>query len=162
MFLKLLVAFTVVPTVELYLLFKLAEILGAFETVAIVLITGAVGAALAKREGFAVLKKLAEESQAGFPSGDRIIEGVMVLIGGCLLLTPGVLTDLTGFALIFPLTRGAMIPLLKSWAMSRVQVASMGPEGVVFEGGGISGSVGAPRRPNEVSGIKGHFDHPIT
>ena len=102
--LKLFLAFTLIPALELYLLILVGQWLGPLATVAVILTTGAVGAWLAKREGLSLLKQLEQEARQGFPSGDRIVEGLMVLVAGVLLVTPGVLTDLTGFILVTPFT----------------------------------------------------------
>ena len=97
MFTRLLILMTVVPALELYLLIEIGTLLGAAETVLLIVLTGVVGAALAKREGIGVLRQLQADTLRGIPPADRMVEGVMVLIGGILLMTPGVLTDLTGF-----------------------------------------------------------------
>ena len=110
---KLLIAFTVIPAVELYLLIQLGQWMGAGATVAMIVVTGTLGAWLAKREGLSVLKTIKQEASKGFPSGDRLVEGLMVLIGGALLLTPGVMTDFFGFSLILPFTRRAAAPFIK-------------------------------------------------
>ncbi|MBK9648534.1 MAG: FxsA family protein [Deltaproteobacteria bacterium] len=86
---KLFLVFTLIPAVEMILLLKLAEIMGAWETVGLILVTGLVGATLAKREGLTVLRQLAAEASQGLPPADRLVEGLMVLIGGVLLITPG-------------------------------------------------------------------------
>jgi len=160
MFFRLLLLFTVTPAVELYLLIRLGEALGAAETVLLIVITGIVGATLAKREGFAVLAQINQEAQAGFPTGDRVVEGLMVLVGGLLLLTPGVLTDLFGFSLILPPTRRLAAPHIKRALLSRVKVQglNMGPMGP---------GPGAPPRPapeaepgRAMPDGDSHFDHP--
>jgi len=157
MFFRLLLLFTVTPAVELYLLIRLGELLGAAETVLLIVITGIVGATLAKREGFSVLAQINQEAQAGFPTGDRLVEGLMVLVGGLLLLTPGVLTDLFGFSLILPPTRRFGAPLIKQALLSRVKVQglNMGPMGA-------GPAAKAPVEPEGPRGVSGdpHFDHP--
>ncbi|MCB9746414.1 MAG: FxsA family protein [Alphaproteobacteria bacterium] len=121
-FLKLFLAFTLIPAVELYLLIRLGEWMGALYTVLLILTTGALGAALAKREGFSVLRQIQQEAQAGFPSGDRLVEGFLVVVAGLLLITPGVMTDLTGFLLIAPPSRRFIAPRLKQALLARVKV----------------------------------------
>lgn len=118
--LKLFLAFTLIPALELYLLILVGQWLGPLATVALIMTTGAIGAWLAKREGLSVLKKLSDEARQGFPSGDRIVEGLMVLVAGVLLITPGVLTDLTGFVLVIPFTRTRLAPLIKSMVLARL------------------------------------------
>ena len=117
--LKLFLAFTLIPALELYLLILVGQWLGPLATVAVILTTGAVGAWLAKREGLSLLKQLEQEARQGFPSGDRIVEGLMVLVAGVLLVTPGVLTDLTGFILVTPFTRRRIAPRLKTYLLNR-------------------------------------------
>ena len=157
MFLRLLLLFTLTPAVELYLLIRLGAWMGAGQTVLLIAATGLVGAALAKREGFAVLGQIQREAQAGFPSGDRLIEGLMVLVGGLLLLTPGVLTDLLGFLLILPPTRRLAAPHIKRALLARVALQGLhiGPMG---PGPGWSGP--RPEVPRSAPGGDGHFEHP--
>jgi UPF0716 protein FxsA len=161
---KLFLVFTLIPAVEMILLLKLAEIMGAWETVGLILVTGLVGATLAKREGLTVLRQLAAEASQGLPPADRLVEGLMVLIGGVLLITPGVLTDLAGFLLIFPLSRRPLAPIIKRLVVSRI----LGGVSAGAQGGGFSfrmggvppgaaprGQAAEPQRPP-----LGPFDHP--
>lgn len=142
MFAKLMLLFTVVPAVELYLLIKLGSVIGAFETVLIILVTGSIGAFMAKREGLGVLKALKEESLMGIPPGDRIVEGLMVLVGAALLITPGVLTDVTGFVLIMGPSRRLMAPIIKRWAVNKLLSGEGSVSASVM---GADVHVGAPR-----------------
>ncbi len=126
MLVRLLLLMTIVPAIELYLLMQLADIMGIVETILLILFTGSVGAALAKREGYGVIDQLRKDMQKGLPPADRLVEGLLVIVGGTLLITPGVLTDLAGFSLIFPVTRRWLAPRVKRWAASKVKVQSMG------------------------------------
>ncbi|HHO52957.1 MAG TPA: FxsA family protein [Deltaproteobacteria bacterium] len=126
MLFRLLLLFTVVPAVELFVLLQLGSWMGPTATFLLILITGLVGATLAKREGLGVLRELSAEMQGGLPSADRLTEGGLVLVGGLLLITPGVFTDLTGFALIFPLTRRWLAPRIRAWLASRVDLRVSG------------------------------------
>jgi UPF0716 protein FxsA len=102
---KLLLLFTVVPVVELYLLIHLGERMGAGATIALVLGTGLAGAWLAKREGARVLRRWQEAMARGEVPQEGVISSLLVLVGGVLLVTPGVLTDVTGLVLLVPWTR---------------------------------------------------------
>ena len=102
---KLLLLFTVTPIVETYLLVLLGQHLGFWWTVAIVLVTGVLGAFLGKREGLKVWRAWQEALAQGRMPEEGILGGVLVLIGGVLLVTPGVLTDLTGILLLAPPSR---------------------------------------------------------
>lgn len=105
MFFRLLLLFTLVPLIELALLIKLGQYIGALNTILIVILTGFVGAALARSEGFGVLRRIQNELAQGQLPGDSLLEGVLILSGALLLLTPGLLTDLLGFALLLPFSR---------------------------------------------------------
>lgn len=160
MFARLLLLFTVVPALELYLLIYIGQWLGAFETVLIILVTGGVGAFLAKREGLGVIRRLKEEALTGLPPGDRIVEGVLVLVGGVLLITPGVLTDLTGFLLIMPWSRRWLAPRVKArvvrWLTStHPGASSTWASGVTFGSPQVVREREPLKRPEE------GFAHPV-
>ena len=126
--LRLLLLFTVVPAIELWMLLQLGAWLGPANTFLLVLLTGVVGAWLAKREGIGVLRQLTAELHKGIPPGDRLMEGALVVVGGLLLVTPGVFTDLTGLLLIAPPSRQFLAPRALAWLASKVQVdTNIGP-----------------------------------
>ena len=105
MFLLLVFLFTVLPAIEIYLLFKVGGEIGAFYTFLVVVFTGILGASLAKSQGFMILTKIQSSLASGGIPGKHIIHGLMVFAGGLLLLTPGFLTDIFGFSLVIPGTR---------------------------------------------------------
>jgi UPF0716 protein FxsA len=123
---KLLLLFTVLPALELYLLLKIGAVIGAFDTLLLIFGTGVVGATLARREGFAVLAQLSAEAEQGFPSGTRVVEGMLILGGGLLLLTPGVVTDFLGFSMILPFTRRPLAEKLKAGIMRHGAISAGG------------------------------------
>jgi UPF0716 protein FxsA len=102
MFLRLLLLFTLVPLIELFLLVKLGTLIGIGATVLIVISTGVLGAWLARRQGLGVLRRLSEDLNEGRLPGDTLIDGLLILIAGALLLTPGLITDTIGFLLLVP------------------------------------------------------------
>ena len=105
MFLRLLILFTVVPLVELALLIKLGNVIGLWPTIFIVIGTGVLGAALARSQGTQVISAIRAEVAEGRPPTEGLLNGLLVLVGGVVLLTPGLLTDLLGFSLLIPFTR---------------------------------------------------------
>ncbi|MFP4644158.1 MAG: FxsA family protein [Spirochaetales bacterium] len=113
MFGKLLLLFTVVPLIELYLLILIGQAIGAGPTVLIVLLTGAVGASLARMQGFSVWVKINREMNVGRFPGNELIDAVLVLAAGVTLLTPGVVTDVVGFLLLIPITRAPIREFIK-------------------------------------------------
>lgn len=102
---RLALLFIVVPVLELVILIRLGQYVGLWPTVALVLGTGFVGAALARLEGMRVLMQFQRELAAGRIPTQAMLDGLSVMVGGALLLTPGVLTDLAGLTLLFPPTR---------------------------------------------------------
>ena len=125
MFVRLLLLFTLVPIVELAVLIEIGQHLGMLPTVALVLATGALGAALARREGIQAFHRLRDSiGQGSFP-GEAILDGVLILGGGLLLLTPGILTDLLGFAALVPGTRYYIKYYLKTAIERRIRSGSI-------------------------------------
>lgn len=116
---RLLLLFLITPVVELALLIKVGEIIGFWPTIGIILITGITGSYLARREGLSVWRRLNERLQAGSLPGKELVDGVIILIAGAFLITPGVLTDLVGFLGLLPPTRA----LIRKYAMKRFQRA---------------------------------------
>lgn len=102
MFLRLLLLLTVVPLVELMILLRLAELLKWPTTLAIVILTGVIGAWLARREGIKALNRVREDLANGIPPADAVVDGILILVAGIFLVTPGVLTDACGFAMLVP------------------------------------------------------------
>ena len=124
MLLRLFLLFTILPSFELWLLFQVKDQIGLLETIWIVVITGMVGASMAKAQGLMVLQDLQEQSTKGIPPTQTLVEGVLVLVGGVLLVTPGILTDAFGFSLIIPFTRRLWAPAVRSWFGKRVTANS--------------------------------------
>ena len=113
MFIKLLIIFATVPLLELALLIKVGEFIGIIPTIIIVASTGIIGVTLAKKQGYQVIAKIKNNIELGKLPANDLIGGVLILIGGTMLLTPGIITDITGFSLIFPLTRNRFIKFAK-------------------------------------------------
>jgi len=113
MFMKLLLLFTIVPAVELALLIEIGQRVGLLATIFLVASTGIIGASLARSQGYIVIKKIKSNTNAGKMPTDDLIGGLLILLGGALLLTPGLLTDITGFSLILPGTRHFYTEIIK-------------------------------------------------
>ena len=101
----LLFLFIGLPLIELALLIKIGTIIGFWPTIAIVIFTGVLGAALARLEGFRVFRKIQSEISIGNMPKEELIDGLLIFAGGVVLLTPGIITDIWGFAMLIPLTR---------------------------------------------------------
>ena len=101
----LIALFIGLPIVELMLLFELHGAVGFMPTLLLVLLTGIAGAALVRRQGIAILLEIQREMSIGNVPAPQIIDGVMILIAGALLITPGLITDVSGFLLLIPFVR---------------------------------------------------------
>lgn len=111
--------FVLVPFVELALLIWIGRWVGFLPTMALVLSTGILGAALARREGLRALTAIQAELAAGRIPGRSLMVGAAVLVGGAFLLTPGILTDVAGLLLLFPPSRNVVF----RWVRRRLEKA---------------------------------------
>jgi UPF0716 protein FxsA len=93
------------PLLELFLLLQVGRYLGVWPTVALVFITGIVGVFLAQSQGLSLLSRLQSRLIKGELPTDDLYEGLFILLGGILLLTPGLITDTLGFLLLLPASR---------------------------------------------------------
>ena len=117
---RLFFLFTVTPVVELALLIRVGQSLGILPTIAIVVATGAAGALLARSQGMLALRRLLNAVPGGAFPGEEIFDGVLILMGGLLLLTPGFLTDFIGFAALLPGTRGVLKEIVRRQVRRRI------------------------------------------
>jgi UPF0716 protein FxsA len=102
---SLLLLFIVVPAVELALLIEVGTRIGTPATIAIIVGTGIAGAALAKQQGLRTIQKIQGQLDTGALPTGALVDGVIILIAGALLVTPGLLTDVAGFLCLVPVTR---------------------------------------------------------
>jgi len=111
----LIIIFVLTPIIELFVLIELGKMIGTWNTIFIVVVTGVMGAMLAKSQGLSVLRKIQVDIANGIMPADPLFDGALVLVGGVLLITPGILTDLLGFILLIPSTRAGVKKVLKKW-----------------------------------------------
>jgi len=102
---RLALLFVGVPLLELFILIQLGQLVGLWPTIGLVVLTGFAGAALARLEGLRTLWNIRGELGRGHLPGNALFDGLAILVGGALLLTPGILTDLLGFSFLLPPTR---------------------------------------------------------
>jgi len=117
---KLVLLFVGLPLVEMMILVKLGQEIGFWPTIFLVIATGVAGAALARAQGLWVWIQIQQELQMGKIPGDKLVDGLLILIGGIVLLTPGLLTDLFGLALLVPFTRD----MIKRWLQQKLKSMS--------------------------------------
>ena len=123
--------FVVVPVVELSLLITVGGYIGTLPTVAIVLLTAFVGASLLRREGLSTLGNARTKLESGQMPAMEMLEGVMLVIGGAFLLTPGFLTDIVGFSCLIPPIRKAIVGQLLKRSIIHVRHVDLGGSGKV-------------------------------
>ena len=104
-FTYLLAAFILMPLAELSVLLKVHAALGLGPTLGIVILTGIAGAWLARWQGWVVMQAIRRDMAEGRMPAPRMIDGVMILVAGVLLITPGLITDTIGFLLLVPPVR---------------------------------------------------------
>ena len=109
----LLILFIGVPLVELALLIQLGKVVGLLPTLALIVLTGALGAALARRQGLAVIAQVRSETAEGRIPAGPIVDGVIILLAAAVLMTPGVLTDAAGFL--------CLVPAFRNWLKVRLR-----------------------------------------
>ena len=97
-----LLLFITIPVIEMYILILVGSQIGALTTIALVVLTATIGLWLFRREGFATIQNLQRKLHTGEIPGRELLEGVMLLVGGALLLTPGFVTDGIGFVCLLP------------------------------------------------------------
>ncbi|EMS79108.1 MULTISPECIES: FxsA family protein [Desulfotignum] len=105
MLLKLFLCFTLIPILELYLLIKLGTVIGGFNTILLVILTGFAGAWLARMQGMVTMLKVRMNLQQGIMPAEDLMDGLIILIAGLVLITPGLITDVAGLLLLWPVTR---------------------------------------------------------
>jgi UPF0716 protein FxsA len=120
-FLKLFSLFLIVPFIELYFLIKIGGMIGALNTVLIILITASLGAYLAKSQGLYVFRQIQETMNQGRIPGNELLNGLFVLIGSFALLFPGFLSDIIGITMLIPKTREIYVNIARELLRKKIQ-----------------------------------------
>ena len=131
MLLKLFLAFTIIPVVEIYLLIQIGTIFGALTSIALVIVTGFLGAYLARIQGLQTLFRIQKSLREGQMPSSELLDALLIGIAGLVLLTPGFLTDAFGFLLLIPNTRTA----IKQWLHRQIEAryTSTRPDKTIIE-----------------------------
>ena len=147
-----LLIFFITPIVEMYLLIEVGGYIGAWPTIALVMITAVIGVTLLRIQGLNTLTRGLGRLQDGQLPAREMVEGLLLAVAGALLLTPGFVSDLAGFILLSPLLRAAIADRV----LARVQVV----EGPLYGTGAFY--QGSPRSPGSAApsggeAIEGEF-----
>lgn len=131
---RLLLLFLLTPAVELGVLIQVDQLIGFGPTIGLIVATGIAGSYLARREGLNTWRRLNERLQMGDLPGKELVDGVIILVAGALLVTPGVLTDVVGFLGLIPPTRALIRRVLMRRFQSKMQEGSMQVQFGIFGG----------------------------
>jgi UPF0716 protein FxsA len=143
---RLFLLFTLFPLLELYLLVQIGERVGFLPTLLGVIGVGLVGAAVARREGFRVLREWQDALAHGTMPSEGALGGALLLVGGVLLVTPGVISDVLGLVLLFPMTRRIAANIVRRRLERSIESGSVKIYGIPGMGGPFGpASPGAPR-----------------
>lgn len=123
MFARLLILFITIPVLELCIFMMLGSRIGIPTTLAIIVITAVLGAWLTKSQGLKALTKYQSALSQGRLPHEEVMDGLLILIAGAVLLTPGFLTDAIGFSLLVPTFRDIVKGIAKGYLSGKVSVA---------------------------------------
>lgn len=127
-----LLLFVAMPIIEIAVLLRIGSALGWLPTLTIVILTAILGTAMLRQQGLATIASARQRLDAGEMPAQQLLEGMLLLIGGVLLLTPGFVTDAFGFACLVPWTR--------RWLSARIAARSTISFGGVAGAAGVSGA----------------------
>ncbi|MFO8098482.1 MAG: FxsA family protein [Salinibacter sp.] len=155
---RLLLLFLLTPAVELGLLIQVDRLIGFWPTIGLIILTGIAGSYLARREGVSAWRRLNSRLNAGELPGKELADGVIILVAGALLITPGVLTDAFGFLGLLPPTRALIRRVVMKRLRSRMEDGSMKVQFGVFGGASPGGPSPSPPGSDAASDHRGSKD----
>jgi len=117
----LLLALLVIPALEIGVFIWLGNLTGPLWVVLFILLTGALGVLIARKQGFKVWKRVQFLLDNNQMPTEELIDGICIFIGAVLVFTPGFLTDLTGFLFLIPFTRGAIRQWIEKWLRRKME-----------------------------------------
>lgn len=118
----LLLLFVLMPILELWLLVRLSGVFGFWTALALILGTGMVGAVLARWQGFQVVQRIQTQLRQGVLPAQAIGDGALIFAAGVLLISPGLISDITGLLLLLPPVRKVVLVGIRRWFATHVRV----------------------------------------
>lgn len=106
--------FTIIPALEIFMLFNVGARIGGLNTLFLILLTGFMGAIISRSQGLKILNNVQNELAQNRLPADEIIHGLLVFGGGLLLMTPGFFTDALGLSMVTPVSRHFWVAILKT------------------------------------------------
>ena len=134
MFLLLLIIFIVIPVIEISLFIEIGSFIGSFNTILLIFTTALIGIYFVRQQGISTYSKLYKQLQNQEAPIQTMFEGLVILISGILLITPGFFTDALGFLGLIPLTRVILIKIVANSVLSRYGMKSQKSDDGSIEG----------------------------
>lgn len=159
--LLLLVLLIVAPLVELYVIIQVAQVIGGWETLALLIVVSAVGAWLLKQQGLSVIRRVAAAVDEGRVPDKELVDGLLILVAGALMLAPGFVGDVIAYLLLLPPTRALFrAPLVKRFARGGGGVGRFASAFAGSSGGGRFVGTFHVRAGGDVIDVSGRDDAP--
>lgn len=127
----------VVPILEIFVIFKVGGLIGFWPTVGFTILTAALGSSLARLQALRVWADWSNSLKRMESPAHSVLEGLLILVGGVLLLTPGFITDAIGFSMLLPWTRSLLLRPVKRLVdkhLSKLRVINLGSQGAAPRG----------------------------
>ena len=122
MFIYLLIIFISIPVLEIIVFIEIGSFIGTFNTILLTFLTAIIGVYLVRQQGLSTIQKIMLQLQSGERPVGTMFEGLVILVSGVLLLTPGFFTDTIGFLGLIPVTRKFMIKLIQTTMIKKYNV----------------------------------------
>lgn len=166
MFRLLFIFFIIIPIIEITVLMQVGALLGVWPTIAIVILTAWLGAKYVRQQGIATLNSVQTKMAQGQMPSDEIVTGLVLLVAGVLLVTPGFVTDLLGLSLLIPAVRQAIAGSVKSHITTnsaQQQSFHFNDQGNVYEHEDVSDQKDSPfqahiQSPHKAQTLDGEFE----
>jgi len=143
----LVIAFVVMPLVEIYAIVQVGQVIGAWWTIALLVVASIAGGWLIKREGGRAWRELVATIQAGRLPHRELADAALILVAGTLMLTPGFVTDVAGVLLVLPFTRPIARRALAAVMMRRFGLTATATSTTAFGAGPFGSPFGSGGRP---------------
>ena len=113
--------FILIPAAEISVFLLSEKVIGILPTFLLIILTGVIGIYLAKYQGLQTIRKVQEQIRSGIIPGEEMMNGICILAGGIMLLSPGFITDIAGLFVLWPQTRRFLKPMLMKWFQKRFE-----------------------------------------
>jgi len=131
MFQLLFVLFIIIPIIEITVIMQVGALLGVWPTIAIVILSAWLGAKYVRQQGLATMQNVQVKMAQGEMPSNEIVTGLMLLVAGVLLVTPGFVTDILGLSLLIPSVRTA----ISAHVQKHIKVNQFGAGATFTQGG---------------------------